>query len=45
MACLVVNFAIRRFLKGRGDNQAKRVEDEAYERAHPEEFALEREDE
>jgi len=39
--CLVVNLTIRRFLKKRADAQAKRVEEEAYERALPEQFANE----
>ncbi|MFQ5495958.1 MAG: inorganic phosphate transporter, partial [Phycisphaerae bacterium] len=43
--CLVINLIVRRTLKKRADRQARRVEEEAYERAHPEEFALEREDE
>ena len=44
IGCLAVNLTIRHFLKRRADAQAHRVEEEAYERAHPEEFALERED-
>lgn len=44
IGCLAVNLIIRYFLKRRADAQAQRVEEEAYERAHPEEFALERED-
>lgn len=43
--CIVVNLFIRRMLKNRSDRQAQRVKEEAYERVHPEEFALEREDE
>lgn len=43
--CLGLNLIVRRIMKKRADVQAQRVEDEAYERAHPEEFALEREDE
>jgi len=43
--CLLTNLMIRYFLKKRADVQAQLVEEEAYERAHPEEFALEREDE
>ncbi len=43
--CLVVNLAVRHTLKKRADEQARRVEEEAYERSHPDEFALEREDE
>ncbi len=42
--CLGVNLLVRRTLKQRADRQAKRVKEEAYERAHPEEFALEQED-
>ncbi len=42
--CLVANLLVRHFLKRRADLQAKRVVEEAYERVHPEEFALERED-
>lgn len=45
IACLAANLFIRNALKKRADLQAKRVKEEAYERAHPEEFALEREDE
>ena len=45
VACLALNLFVRHRLKRRGDVQARRVADEAYERAHPEEFALEREDE
>jgi phosphate/sulfate permease len=45
VACLAANLLVRRTLKRRGDAQARRVKEEAYERAHPEEFALEREDE
>lgn len=41
--CLVVNLAVRYVLKRRADAQATRVAEEAYERAHPEEFALETE--
>ena len=43
--CVVCNLLARRFLRRRADVQARRVEDEAYERTHPDEFALEREDE
>ncbi|MHC5109372.1 MAG: inorganic phosphate transporter [Planctomycetota bacterium] len=43
-ACLALNFLVRRFLRTRADRQTKRVEEEAYERAHPDEFALEQED-
>ncbi len=42
--CLVVNLLVRRTLKRRADRQARRVTEEAYERAHPDEFALEQED-
>ncbi len=42
--CIAVNLVVRRVLKRRADRQLKRVEEEAYERAHPEEFALEQED-
>ena len=42
--CLAVNLTLRHFLKIRADVQARRVKEEAYERAHPEEFALEQED-
>jgi hypothetical protein len=41
---LLVNLVVRRTLKARADRQAARVAEEAYERAHPEEFALEQED-
>ncbi len=44
IACLAVNLTIRQVLKKRADRQARRVKEEAYERAHPEEFALEQED-
>lgn len=40
-ACLVTNMFVRRYLKKRADVQAVRVEEEAYERVHPEEFATE----
>ena len=43
--CIGANLLVRRVLKRRADLQARLVTDEAYERAHPEEFALEREDE
>lgn len=43
--CVAINLVVRKALKRRADQQAILVEDEAYERAHPEEFALEREDE
>lgn len=42
--CLTVNLVVRAYVKRRGDAQAKRVQEEAYERVHPEEFALEQED-
>jgi len=45
IGCLAVNLVIRQILKKRADVQADRVEEEAYERSHPDEFALEREDE
>lgn len=45
IVCLVVNLLVRHTFKKRADRHAKRVKEEAYERAHPEEFALEREDE
>ncbi len=41
--CLAANVAVRIHLKRRADAQQKRVEEEAYERAHADEFALERE--
>ena len=44
IVCLIINLLIRYYLKIRADVQANRVEEEAYERAHPEEFALEQED-
>ena len=43
--CLVINLAVRHMIKKRADRQDQRVEEAAYERAHPEEFALEQEDE
>lgn len=43
VGCLALNLIVRRILKQRADRQAQRVEEEAYERAHPEEFALEHE--
>lgn len=42
--CLLANLAVRRALAARADRQAARVEEEAYERIHPEAFALEQED-
>ncbi len=42
--CIAVNLVVRRVLKKRADRQLERVEEEAYERAHPDEFALEQED-
>ena len=42
--CLVVNFIVRRILKRRADRQLALAEEDAYERAHPEEFALVQED-
>jgi phosphate/sulfate permease len=44
LTCLAINLVVRRTLKARADRQAQRVAEEAYERAHPEEFALEQED-
>ena len=44
VGCVLVNLCIRRYLKKRADKHDERVRDEAYERAHPEEFALEQED-
>ncbi len=44
VVCLAVNFTVRYMLKKRADEQVVRVEEEAYERVHPEEFALEQED-
>lgn len=44
-ACIVINLVIRHFLKKRADAQQRRVDEDAYERTHPDEFALEREDE
>jgi len=43
IVCIFTNLAVRRVLKRRADVQATRVAEEAYERAHPEEFALETE--
>lgn len=43
-ACLAGNLLVRTVLKKRADRQAQRVEEEAYERIHPEAFALEEED-
>lgn len=43
VACIAVNLKIRSVLKIRANRQAERVQDEAYERVHPEEFALEQE--
>lgn len=45
IGCLAINLFVRQTLKRRADRQVQRVADEAYERAHPEEFALEQEDE
>jgi hypothetical protein len=42
--CLVVNLVVRYTLKKRADRQTRRTKEEAYERAHPERFALEEED-
>ena len=44
VGCVALNFLVRRVVKRRADDQTARIEDEAYERAHPEEFALEQED-
>ena len=41
---LGINLVVRSILKKRADAQAKRVAEEAYERAYPERFALEQED-
>ena len=38
---LFVNLTIRRIVSRRADDQDRRVEEEAYERANPDEFALE----
>ena len=38
---LLVNLAVRHFLKKKADAQSLRVKEQTYERAHPEEFALE----
>lgn len=42
--CLLANLTVRQVLKRRADRHIKRVEEEAYERVHPEAFALEEED-
>lgn len=42
---LGINLFVRRHIKARADAQSTRVKEEAYERIHPEEFALESEDE
>ncbi len=39
--CLFVNIILRHLLKKRADVQMQRVEEEAYERVHPEQFATE----
>ena len=44
IACVIVNLIVRRVLKDRANRQAKRIAEEAYERAYPERFALEQED-
>ena len=44
LLCTLANLWVRRLLKGRADAQARQVQEEAYERAHPERFALEQED-
>lgn len=41
--CLITNLVLRRVFKRRADAQHLRVEEEAYERANPDEFALESE--
>ncbi len=41
LVCIAINLTVRHVLKKRADAQAVRVAEEAYERAHPEEFALE----
>ena len=43
IGCILLNLFVRHRLKGRADRQAQRVVEEAYERTHPEEFALEEE--
>ena len=43
LIALAANFAVRRIVARRADAQEKRVEEEAYERAYPDEFALESE--
>lgn len=42
--CLIANFVVRRTLKRRADRQLQRAKEDAYERTHPDEFALEQED-
>jgi len=44
VGCLLANLIVRHVLRKRADRQAKLVAEEAYERVHPEEFALEQED-
>ncbi len=41
VATLLINFVLRRFLKRSADIQERRVQEEALERIHPEQFALE----
>jgi hypothetical protein len=41
VVCIAANLTLRIVLKKRSDRQAVRVREEAYERVHPEEFALE----
>ena len=41
--CIAMNLLVRRWLKKRADKLEVRVTEEAYERAHPEEFAEESE--
>jgi phosphate/sulfate permease len=43
LIALAANFTVRSVVRKRSDAQERRVEEEAYERAHPDEFALERE--
>ncbi len=43
VGCLLINLTVRTVFKNRADAQAKLVEEAAYERAHPDQFALEEE--
>ena len=43
LVALAANFATRHIVARRADAQEKRVREEAYERAHPEEFVFEEE--